>query len=291
MFAEPWHVAVERVPSQRLFARYGRLARQAGLDGLYLVLSFDCDTLQDAELAVDVHERLRRIGVTASYAVPGEILERGAVAYRAVAETGAEFLNHGQREHTIVREGRYVSTLFYDRMTPAEIRTDIVEGDETVHAVVGRKPRGFRVPHFGTYQRPSQLRYLHGVLGELGYAYSSSTVPLWAFRRGPAFTDFGLLEFPVTGTASVPLNILDSWGFFAAPDRVGDAEAYAQEGAEVADAYASERAGVLSCYADPSHVAGEPAFFDTVARWLELAKPTTYSQLAEKLSRSTPSRG
>jgi len=278
-----------RSPEQ-LFARYGRLARRAGLGELSLVISFDCDTLADAEVVVDVHERLRQIGVLASYAVPAEILERGADAYRQVAATGAEFINHGYREHTVKEDGRYTSTLFYDRLTEDEVRADMVAGDRAVHAVLGRRPSGFRVPHFGTYQRPTQLRFLHGVLRELGYGYSSSTVPLWGFRRGPAFRDFGVLEFPVSGTATAPLDILDSWGFFAAPDRVHDAGDYAREGALAAELYRRAGAGILSFYADPSQIHSESVFFETVARWREVATPTSYEALARRLS-STPDAG
>jgi hypothetical protein len=274
----------ERVDPDRLFARYGRLARRAGLEELYLVLSFDCDTLADAAVAWDVHERLARLGVTPSYAVPGEILERGAHVYRRIVDTGAEFLNHGHREHTVKRNGTYVSTLFYDQLTPEDVLRDVVEGDRTVTTVLGVRATGFRTPHFGTYQRPAQLRALHSVLAELGYRYSSSTVPLWAFRRGPAFRDFGLIEFPVSGTASAPLEILDSWGCFAAPDRRMEAADYGLEGAAVAELYRRAGAGILSFYADPSQIHSEDVFFETVARWCDGAVPTSYGALAEWLA-------
>jgi hypothetical protein len=281
---EPRTVVWERRAPERLFERYGRLARDAGLDGLSLVLSFDCDTFEDAQVAWEVHERLMEIGVTASYAVPGEILERGADVYRRIADTGAEFLNHGYREHTILRDGVYTSTVFYDQIRPDEVREDIVAGDRAVTEVVGRRPRGFRTPHFGTYQRPGNLRHLHGVLGDLGYLYSSSTVPLWGFRRGPAFDDFGVLEFPVSGTAEAPLEILDSWGCFAAPDRYREPEDYGREGVAVLGLYERAGAGILSFYADPSQVHGHDVFFDTVARWRQAAEPTTYAAIAERLS-------
>jgi hypothetical protein len=57
-----------------LFARYGQLARRAGLDRVWLVLSFDCDTPQDADVAEAVHERLMSMGVRPVYAVPGDLL-------------------------------------------------------------------------------------------------------------------------------------------------------------------------------------------------------------------------
>jgi hypothetical protein len=280
---EPRAVVWGRRDPARLFAQYGRLARQAGFEELHLVLSFDCDTLADAEVACEVHDRLLQLGVLASYAVPGEILERGADAYRQIAKTGAEFLNHGYREHTVKEGDHYRSTLFYDRLTPAEVREDVVAGDRAVAEIVGRRPSGFRVPHFGTFQRPRQLRLLHGILAGLGYAYSSSTVPLWGFRRGPAFRDFGVLEFPLSGMATAPLQILDSWAFFAAPDRVREIADYGREGAGVAELYRQAGAGVLSFYADPSQVHRHDVFFETVARWREIARPSTYEALSRAL--------
>lgn len=282
----PREVALARLRPELLFRRYGELARRAGLDRLHLVLSFDCDTLEDAEVAVEVHERLLALGVTAAYAVPGEILERGADAYRAIAATGAEFLNHGFLEHTVKEDGAYRSTLFYDRLSAAELERDVRRGGEAVEAVVGRRPSGFRVPHFGTFQRPAQLRGLHALLAREGYAYSSSTLPLWGFRHGPMFRELGVVEFPVSGTATWPLRILDSWGFFAAPDRDADADAYRREARAVARLYEQAEAGILSFYADPSQVHGEAAFFDAVKAWREIAEPATYAALASRTSSS-----
>lgn len=285
---QPRTVVWERRDSGRLFDRYGRLARAAGVDGLHLVLSFDCDTMGDAEVAWDVHERLLDLGVTASYAVPGEILERGADVYRRIAATGAEFLNHGHIEHTVKRDGVYTSTLFYDQIPLDQVRDDVMSGHRTVTEVVGREPVGFRTPHFGTFQKPAQLKFLHDVLTDLGYLYSSSTVPLFGFRFGPASSRYGVLEFPVSGTASAPLDILDSWAFFAAPDRVHDADDYPREAAAVTGLYERAGAGILSFYADPSQVHDQEGFFDAVAGWAQAAEPTSYAELARSMtSRST----
>jgi hypothetical protein len=274
-----------RLDREGLFARYGKLARRAGLDRVWLVLSFDCDTPQDAAVAWDVHSRLMDMGVRAVYAVPGDVLRAAADVYGRIAATGAEFINHGDRMHTYVDEttGRWASSFFYDRQPREVIREDIVRADATIREVVGRAPKGFRTPHFGTFQEPEQLRWLHGVIGELGYAFSTSTVPMWGFRHGPAFDRFGRLELPVTGGAEHPLSILDTWSCFAAPDRVRTPADYEREAAAVAQAYAAASAGVLNLYGDPCHIAEREEFFRAVQRWLEVATPAGYDEVRAAL--------
>ena len=109
-------------------------------------------------------------------------------------------------------------------------------------------------------------------------------MPLVGFRRGPAFKDLGVLEMPVTGTASAPLEILDSWGFFAAPDRYREPAEYGTEGKAVLDLMQGAGAGIISVYADPSQIHGQDVFFDTVALWADGAPPVQYAELAQRLA-------
>jgi hypothetical protein len=270
-----------RVNAGGLQRRHARLARRLGIDGVYLVLSFDCDTDEDAEVAWAVHERLAAIGVRPVYAVPGELLRRGAEVYRRIAGTGAEFLNHGGVEHTYfdTERSRHASCFFYDTLTPERVRRDVEEGHAIVADVIGRAPEGFRTPHFGTYQQPEQLRYLHGILGELGYRFSTSTTPGYGLRHGPAFDAFGLTELPVTGQPSAPLDILDTWAYFAAPDRTGDAAGYLDQAELLAEQAERAGAGLINVYGDPVHVHDSEEFFAAVERWASIATPVSYGEL------------
>jgi peptidoglycan/xylan/chitin deacetylase (PgdA/CDA1 family) len=209
------------------------------------------------------------------YAVPGALLEQGAPVYRRLAEGGAEFLNHGGASHTYYDEtlGRHRSCFFYDEIGPDAVRRDIEDGQRIVESVLGVAPLGFRTPHFGTFQRPEDLLFLHGVLRDVGVRYSSSTTPLFGYRYGPVFDRFGLPEVPVTGMASAPLDILDTWGCFRAPDRTRTPDDYRAEGTAVADRLATAGAGLLNVYGDPSHVHDHEEFFATVERWLQVAEP------------------
>ena len=232
-----------------------------------------------------MHERLARLGVQPVYAVPGELLNAGQKVYRQIAELGAEFINHGYRDHTYFDRslGIYASCFFYDQLPLETVREDIVRGDQNLRSTLGIQPIGFRAPHFGTFQKPAQLRFQHKVLRELGYRFSTSTLPLYAYHFGPAFRQFGILELPVSGMGSMPLRVLDSWSCFAAPGRRFGAKDYVREGRLAGEHFKSMGIGLLNFYVDPSHIHDREEFFETVALWAKIAKPLTYSQLLAQI--------
>lgn len=264
--AAAYHIRARLNPDS-LWRHYAESSHDAGLCTVKLILSFDCDTREDAKVVWDVHARLSDMGVQPAYAVPGALLRQGAQVYRRIAETGAEFLNHGGVSHTYFDDsaGRYRSCFFYDELAPTQVAQDIVEGDEIVRDVLGASPKGFRTPHFGTYQKPRQLRFLHNTLKQLGYRYSSSTAPYWAMRKGPMFDDFGIVELPVTGIASRPLSIFDTWAYFEAPGRLFEPADYAREAQALARSFKGHQCGLLNIYADPSHIFDSDHFFDAIA--------------------------
>ena len=274
-----------RIDRTGLMARYAAMARAAGFERLYLVLSFDCDTSDDASVVAGVHSRLVDMGITPVYAVPGQLLEKGESTYARIRDAGGEFLNHGYTEHTSFdrARGEHASCFFYDQLPAAAVREDILHGDACVKRVLGVQARGFRTPHFGSFQTPQQLRFLHSILQELGYRFSTSSSPVYAFRFGPAFNRFGVTEVPVSGMGTSPLTILDTWSCFMAPGRTLTPEDYLREGTEAARMYGALGTGVLNYYADPSHIHDSPLFFDTVARWAAVAKPVNYQTLFEEL--------
>jgi hypothetical protein len=290
---EATFLAWSRAHPGSLFRRYSARARRAGLSGPRLVLSFDCDTDADAEVVEAMHERLRGLGAQPVYAVPGEVLRRGGAVYRRISDSGAEFLNHGHADHTVhLPDGSLgPESLFYDQVDHAAVRRDIELGDQDVRDVLGVQPRGFRTPHFGTFQRPAQLRFLYSVLTDLGYEYSSSTVPLYGLRYGPVYSRHGVSELPVTGTGSAPLEILDSWGCFAAPDRVRTPADYLEEAKSSARLHLSGGTGLLNFYADPAHVHASEEFFEAVRVLLQRAPSVSYSELLEELRNDRASPG
>lgn len=281
-----------RLDHDGLFERYAALCRRQGLERVWLVLSFDCDTDEDARVVESVHGRLMEIGVCPVYAVPGEVLRQSPDVYGRIAATGAQFINHGNRAHTYFdpRQGHNVSSFFFDSAEPAVVQRDIVAGDRALREILGVETDGFRAPHFGTFQRPRQLRWLHQVLrSELCYRFSTSTVPLWSFRYGAVFERFGLPEVPLTGGVEAPFNILDTWGFFAAPNRSRTAADFEREATLLAETFAGLGVGVINVYGDPSHIHDRDEFFRAVERWQEIAEPSDYGRLLDSLSPATSS--
>lgn len=252
----------------QVFQYYGRLAEAAGIGRLLLFLSFDCDTDEDIAAAAELDPWLRRLGVRATYAVPGRQLEAGMSTWRSLADSGAVFMNHGGLPHAAWETGGYRSITFYDQMSPDDVVTDIEEGDHHVRRVIGVAPRGFRAPHFGHYQRPDQLRLVHTAARRLGYSYCSTTVPSYALRHGPVVRLDGLVEIPCFGSWRAPETILDSWTYLADRRRYRLREEYYELFAETVEQMLEQRIpGVLTYYADPSHVIDQPPFH----RAIELA--------------------
>ena len=267
---------------QQLLHSYVRRAARQGLQRTYFILSFDCDTERDIEVVGDLHDRLRSLGITPVYAVPGALLEKGADAFRAVAATGAEFINHGYAVHTLYRSGtaEWESTLFYDRLPAEAVVEDIKRGHEAIVSVLGAIPAGFRVPHFGTFQRPEHLTLLHDTLSEMGYRYSSSTLPLTGLLRGPARrVRNDLWEIPVSGCFDNPLQILDSWSFRFAPGArsAGREGEYRVQMEKMLEFFSDSRPGLLNYYADPSQVHDWDDFF----RCMEKAAPIAIGSYRE----------
>jgi len=260
---------LSRITPPRLWRRYQGLCRRNGLTKPRFVLSLDCDTDLDIRVVEGVHLRLQESGITPIYAVPGELLERGSHQYRSIAETGAQFLNHGYRPHTSVDAQRttYTSTHFYNDLSLELVADDIRAGHRAIQDVLGFTATGFRTPHFGSFQHPRQLRFVHDRLRDMGYRVSSSTLPIHAFRNGPWYQQSGLWEFPLTGCLDRPLSPLDTWSFRFAPDRRGTEQDYISQINRLAGWMEQGVPLFINIYGDPSQVYDWPEFFTGVARF------------------------
>jgi len=275
--------AVSRLSPSFYWNRYMATTKSAGFTKLFLALSFDCDTAEDATVVIALDRRLRDMGLNPSYAVPGELLLKNSDIYEKLKDRGASFMNHGYKTHTYWDDemARYTSCFFYDEISRKQVIEDIRLGHECLERFLGKVPSGFRAPHFGTFQRRSELRFLHSILHDLGYKYSSSTSPIYSLIHGPLFSDFGIREIPVSGVASRPWQIFDSWGFFYAPNRIWNATDYLTQAIKMSKiAKDMKLVGILNYYADPSHVWNQPNFFEALAILTKNAQAVGIDELA-----------
>lgn len=268
-----------------VYRRYSRLSRLQGLNRLYLILSFDCDTPEDIPAAEQVHTHLKGLGVKTTFAVPGQILELGAETFRRLSHDGADFINHGAMPHAEWRDGRYWSVTFYNEMSPEAVWEDIRCGHEILERVIGRAPTGFRAPHFGLLQDPQDLAILHAASRELGYRFSTSTPPSAAFQFGPTWKINGIFEIPVSGSYTHPLTILDSWSQVVSPQKPMLQDKYASLLKHTVDKLLEQDlSGVLNYYIDPAHVYKNEVFLSAISYAVERGIVSLqYGELLDKL--------
>lgn len=268
--AKPFYRFYQR---RRFWPRYAANARRLGLDSVYLLLSFDCDSPEDAEAAAALAPWLKTRSIKTTYAVPGEQLQQSAGIYRTLAGDGADFMNHGALPHTArAADGSYYSITFYHQMTPGTVATDIRRGHQIVQEVTGRVPVGFRAPHFGLYQASDQLALIYRTLREIGgYRYASTTRPRFAMQHGPAYpAGGGLWEVPVMGTWAQPFNILDSWSNLSDKHTRTLDPRYAARFIQTIDRLQTRQIpAVLTYYADPAHLTQNDVFKHALAHAIE----------------------
>jgi len=266
-----WLRGRSTVPAGGALDNYLALCRRAGVDRLYLILTFDCDTDGDITAVGDLDRDLRRRGIAAGYAVPGSQLEKASDVWRSVADNGAEFLNHGGRAHAEFRDGRYWPITFYDKLSTADVIADIELGDRLVRQCAGKTAEGFRAPHFGSFQSPEQLSVIYDTVQRLGYTYCSTTTPATALTRGPIVrAGNGIIELPTMGSYRNPSTLLDSWTYLTDRVHYTLGEEYHTLFAETVERMTGQgMPGLLTYYADPSHVAGQAPFeksLDVIAK-------------------------
>ncbi|HEX7554993.1 MAG TPA: polysaccharide deacetylase family protein [Leptolinea sp.] len=254
-----------RIFPRQYWSRYSHLAASQGFDRLYLLLSFDCDTPEDAEAAVIIDAWLQNHDIQRTYAVPGTMLETNPSIYQTIASKGTEFLNHGYLPHTQQMEGVYRSTTFYSRMESQQVVQDIQRGHQTVTSIIGKKPAGFRAPHFGTVPLQMQRELIRPVLRDLGESFSTQTTAFDAIKHGPIWMDHNWPEFPLVGSTQAPFSMLDSFSYIqsAANRTITDeySKVLQQTIRQLVDWHIC---GLLNIYVDPAHVVQNSAFFDSL---------------------------
>jgi hypothetical protein len=258
MTSAPAMAASDNVSTLR---RYGALARRTGVDRLYLLLTFDCDTDGDILASHDLNRDLQRRGIKAGFAVPGAQLQKAPESWRALAQQDVEFLNHGGRAHAEFRDGRYWPATFYSKMNADEVVSDVRLGHQLVADLAGVTPVGFRAPHFGSFHAPEQLQLLYDTVKPLGYAYCSGTLPAMGLARGPFVDMGGITEVPTSGSFRNPTTLLDTWTYLTDRTHYSLGDEYSELFIETIEQMTQLGIpGVMTIYGDPSHVMGQRPF-------------------------------
>ena len=250
-------------------------------------LSFDCDTEEDTRELPRLLDQLDNHSIPASFALIGELVEEEPETYRTIPERNYEVVNHGYSHHTAKRpDGSFYSSRFYHQLSVEEIRTEIFRNHELLESLIGAAVRGFRTPHFSTYQTAVNRQHIYALCREIGYDYSSSITSIH-LKGSPDSTSKDVVEIPLAGCWDDLRSPFDSWGLIAAPDRRYADDDFFDLFAKMLAASLTARNPVLvNIYVDPSHVVD----FDGYHRMLgELARNRSdisllnYGQLVDSL--------
>jgi len=280
--------AVTNINPNIYFERTSKFAKKFGINDIYLILSFDCDTQKDIDVLEILNNKLSKIGIKPVYAIPGELILSNINTLKKIKDQGAEFINHGFKTHTLFIKEKNLnkSIFFYDELNKSTIKKDIEKGDFAIKEALKIDPKGFRTPHFGTFQSKSQRTFLYDILRNLNYEFSTSTSPDKSFFQGPIHINSGLYEIPVSGCGYKPFNILDSW-YFSCPKPSKTSKDYYLEAEKVTTFVKDKGIGILNYYTDPSHIVHNKNFWDALNLWKEIARPLTYTELTKIIKKSS----
>ena len=194
--------------TREFYRAQGELAVGNPATGGCMSLSFDVDYPEDAESLPQVCEFLDKLGVKASFAVIGRLVETYPDQHRVVLDAGHEIINHtfSHPENELLHAHER-----FDDLSAQDQKDQILQCHRVCQDLLGVAPEGFRAPHFGNVRG----RLFYETLAGLGYRFSSSLSSAASPGFGLPFrTGHGLWEFPVSCCPRHPFAVLDSWHSF-----------------------------------------------------------------------------
>lgn len=171
------------------------------------VISFDCDHEADIGALPSLLEVLDSSEIKCSFACVGKQIERHPREHRMILDHGHEIVNHTQN-HPFSEELK--STIRFDSLGTEAMKNEIAECHRVCKNSLDYEPVGFRIPHFGIQYTSS----IYGILGDLGYSYSSSLLATRSNSRGSPFRVNRIVEFPVTTCPVHPFQAFDTYHAF-----------------------------------------------------------------------------
>lgn len=110
-----------------------------------IALSFDLDYRADTDALPGLVALMAEFDVRSTLFCIGRLVEADAAPYRAAAEAGHEIANHtwSHPDNPVLNPDRE----FWD-LSQAEMEDEIVRAQDALEAGTGKRPAGFRAPHF-----------------------------------------------------------------------------------------------------------------------------------------------
>lgn len=173
-----------------------------------LTISFDCDYTRDVQAIPDVLEVLKKYEIKTSFACVGHWIEKYPDEHKMILDYGHEIMNHtySHPDNEILNPGRKFKEIFR-----SEKREEIEKCHDVCEKILNYEPIGCRIPHFGNLFTDK----IYGILSEIGYQYSSSTMLTNTKSYGMPFeASNGIYEFPLTTCPKHPFTVFDTWHMF-----------------------------------------------------------------------------
>jgi len=167
-------------------------------------LSFDSDFRKDVEKIPQLLDILSLYSFKASFACIGKFIEEYPEIHSRIIQEGHEILNH---TYTHPDNEELNMNQKFDKLSLQEQKYEIEKCDDVCKKILNYKPTGFRIPHFGRLYS----RNIYGILKEMGYKYSSSTLATKSPNFGIPFERDGLIEFPLSSCPMHPFAVFDTW--------------------------------------------------------------------------------
>jgi len=230
--------------------------------GYALTISFDYDHVEDVSLIPELCELLDDYSIPASHACVGKFVEHFKREHAFIRKRGDEAINHSYSHP----DGPLNPFERFNELGAQRMEEEVIDAEKAFKKVFGKKPAGFRTPHFGNLNS----QRIYNILEKRKYLYSSSTnltttqsrgVPYHPGKRNfhergePAYK---LLELPVFSCPVHYYPVFDSWHCFETRAHHYRSEFF--NAFRKAVGIAEEYGSYLNLYFDPRHVVGDADF-------------------------------
>jgi peptidoglycan-N-acetylglucosamine deacetylase len=249
-----------------------------------LTFSFDCDYPRDVEALPYLLNLLAKYSFKASFACVGHWIEQYPQEHKLILQHGHEIVNHtySHPDNELLNPGRKF------RNIPREEKLSEIQRCHTVcKDILGYAPTGCRIPHFKNLFTPE----IYGILKDLNYVYSSSTLLTNTGSFGkPFIAQEGIIEIPLSTCPRHPFTVFDTWHSFNSPRMfyrlVHRTETQYNELFKLLIEIGMETNSYINIYIDPADILKMPNFAQVLDYVKEREKDiwvTSYEDLIRKV--------